>query len=518
MNSRSRPLGFALLSFICAAALHADVTPHALFCDHAVLQRDKPIPVWGQAAPGEKVAVRLADLPAQSTTADAAGRWSVRLPAQPAGGPFKLVFQGNNRVEMNDVWLGEVWVCSGQSNMERQLGLRHGQQPLVNWEAEAASADYPQIRHFAVARTPSDTPRANTAGKWDVCSPQTVDQFTAVGYYFGRELHRHLKVPVGLIHSSWGGSPAETWVSQARLATDFPDVIAAQAKAIADYPAALAKYQAAEPDLLKTWQEAAATAAAAGKPAPRKPAPPGNPRSANHRPSALHNGMITSLQPYALRGVIWYQGESNSSRAEAYRTLFPALIADWRTQWGQGDFPFLFVQIAPHKSQSPEIRDAQLHTWRVTPNTAMVVTADIGDANDIHPTRKEPVGVRLALAARALAYGEKTNYSGPRFTTAAIAGAKVTLQFDHLGGGLVAKDGALRGFTISGDGKTFVPAQAEIVGDTVVVSAEAVPTPLAVRYGWANVPDVNLFNAAGLPASPFRTDGAALAGTPRAAQ
>jgi sialate O-acetylesterase len=216
--------------------------------------------------------------------------------------------------------------------------------------------------------------------------------------------------------------------------------------------------------------------------------------------------MIAPLQPYAIRGVIWYQGESNAPRAEAYRSLFPALIADWRKQWGQGDFPFLFVQLAPHYSLPPEIRDAQLHAWRVASNTAMVVTTDIGDANDIHPPHKAPVGARLALAARVLAYGENIEYSGPRFTSLSVEGARAVLHFDHLGGGLVAKDGPLRGFTTSGDGKTFAPAKAEIVGDTITVSAEEVANPVAVRYGWANVPDVNLFNAAGLPASPFRAD------------
>jgi len=505
MNKHSRSLLICTLTF--AAALHADVTPNALFCDHAVLQRDKPIPVWGQAAPGEKVTVRLADKIAETTVAGADGRWSVRLPAQPAGGPFTLVFEGKNRVALTDVWLGEVWVCSGQSNMERQLGPRPPQQPLVNWEQEVAAADYPKIRHFAVARTMSDTPQTNTAGKWDVCSPQTAAQFTAVGYFFARDLQHQLQVPIGLIHSSWGGTPAETWMRRDHLANQFPEVIAAQEKAIASYEAALTKYKTEEPALLKAWAEATAVAKAAGKPEPKKPAAPRDPRSSSGRPAALYQGMIAPLQPYAIRGVIWYQGEANASRAEAYRTLFPALITDWRAQWGQGDFPFLFVQLAPYKGNGPEIRDAQLHAWRATPNTAMVVTTDVGDAEDIHPTRKEPVGARLALAARALAYGEKIEYSGPRFASANVAGAKMIVSFDHLGGGLVAKDGPLRGFTISGDGKTFVPAEAAIVGDTVEVSAANVASPLAVRYGWANVPDVNLFNAAGLPASPFRSDG-----------
>ena len=488
-----------------AAALRADVVPHVLFSDHAVLQRDKPIPIWGKADPGEKVTVRLAEKVSQSVVAGADGRWSLTLPAQSAGGPYPLVFEGKNRLERTDIWLGEVWICSGQSNMERQLGLRSGQKPLENWEQEVASANYPKIRHFAAARTPSDTPLTATTGKWNVCSPQTAAQFTAVGYYFARDLQRKLNVAVGLIHSSWGGTPAETWMRRDLLSAEFPEVAVAHEKAIATYETDLAKYKLEEPALLKTWEEAAATAKAANKPAPAKPTAPRDPRLSQNRPASLYQGMITPLQPYAMRGVLWYQGESNNGRAEAYRSLFPALIRDWRAQWGQGEFPFLFVQLAPFRSLTPEIRDAQLHAWRTTPNTAMVVTNDVGDAEDIHPNRKEPVGARLALAARALAYGEKIAYSGPVFRAAAVDGPRITLTFDHLGGGLVAKDGALRGFTVSSDGKTFVPAQAEVVGDSIVVQAETITKPVEVRYGWSNVPDVNLFNAAGLPASPFRT-------------
>ena len=502
---RLRP-DFILFSLLSAIALHADVTPNALFCDHAVLQRAMPVPIWGKASPGEKVTVRLANRPALSVTTAADGRWLVKLPPSPAGGPFKLVIDGKNHLELNDVWLGEVWLASGQSNMERQLGLSGGQKPIENWEQEVAAANHPQIRHFAVDRTPSDTPKKETGGHWDVCSPQTAAQFTAVGYFFARDLQPKLNVAVGIIHSSWGGTPAEAWMRHEFLAAEFPDVIAAQEKAVADYDVALVKYEAEKPLLLKTWEEASAAAKAAGKPEPHKPSSPRNPSTTQYSPSALYQGMIVPLQPYAFRGVIWYQGEANAGRSEAYRTLFPALIRDWRAQWGQGNFPFLFVQIAPYNYQPAEIRDAQLHAWRVTSNTAMVVTTDVGDAEDIHPTRKAPVGARLALAARAVAYGEKIEYSGPLYNRLKIVGRKAVLTFTHLGGGLVAKDGPLRGFTISADGKTFVPAQAEIVGDTVTVHAEGVTAPAAVRYGWANVPDVNLFNAAGLPSSPFRTD------------
>jgi len=495
---------------VCASLLlgnsRANVIPHALFCDHAVLQQGRPIPVWGTADAGEPVSVALGNHKVE-TKAGADGRWSVEFPEMNAGGPHTLVIKGSNRIELKDVWIGEVWICSGQSNMERQLGPRSGQQPLENWEQEAASANYPQIRHFAVARTPSDTPLTDTKGQWDVCSPQTVPNFTAVGYYFGRDLHRHLKVPIGLIHTSWGGTPAEAWTSKEVLAERFPEILAGHQKSLSNYPVALSKYQAEEPARLQAWEEATKQAAAEGKPAPPKPQPPRDPATGRQNwPSNLYQGMLAPIIPYGMRGVIWYQGESNAGRAAQYRTLFPAMIGDWRTRWDQGDFPFLFVQIAPFRGMNPEIRDAQLHTWKTTPHTAMVVTTDVGDADDIHPTRKEPVGARLAVSARAIAYGEAIDYSGPVFDGMAIEGSKAVLSFKHLGGGLVAKDGPLRGFEVSTDGKTFVAATAEITGETITVSAEGVAQPAAVRYAWSNVPDVNLFNRAGLPATPFRTE------------
>ena len=354
---KSKPVIHAIRLFVFSGLLlvngRADVTPHALFCDHAVLQQGEPVPIWGTADAGESVSVSLAGQQA-SAKAGLDGRWSVKLQEMKAGGPHTLVISGKNRIEYQDVWIGEVWICSGQSNMERQLGPRSGQQPLVNWEQEAASADYPQIRHFAVARTPSDTVLTETKGKWDVCSPETVANFTAVGYYFGRDIHRHLKVPVGLIHTSWGGTPAEAWTSMEVLAERFPQSLGAHEKMLTDYAAALAKYQVEEPELLKAWEEASAKAAAEGKTAPPKPAPPRDPAIGRQNwPARLYQGMLAPIIPYAMRGVIWYQGESNASRAAQYRTLFPAMIGDWRTRWGQGDFPFLFVQIAPYRGMNP---------------------------------------------------------------------------------------------------------------------------------------------------------------------
>lgn len=496
-----------LLLGLCTA--NAEVKLNALFGDNAVLQRDAVVPVWGTADAGENVTVEFAGQ-TKSSTADEKGSWKVVLEPMPTSSENRsLTVTGDKTaapLRANNILVGDVWLCSGQSNMERELGPRANQQPLVNWEAEAASANYPLIRHLHVKNGPSDSPTSELNASWNICTPETAPTFTAVGYYFGRDLHKHLGVPIGLIHSSAGGTPCEAWTSREVLESGFPEVLANHEKAIAGYPEAVERFRKEEPDLLAKWEKDAKEARKNGAPEPRKPAPPSDPTTSVKRPTGLFNGKIAPLIPTAIKGVIWYQGEANHRLAKQYRTLFPAMINDWRTRWKQPGLPFLFVQIAPFKNMLPEIREAQLIAWQSTPQTAMVVTTDVGDAEDIHPTRKEPVGARLALAARAKAYGEKLVYSGPVFSGMDIADNHAVLRFDHVGGGLMAKDGPLRGFTISGDGQTFVPAEAEIVGNTVKVHAAGISKPVAVRYGWANVPDVNLFNAEGLPATPFRTD------------
>lgn len=508
-NPKQR-LAIGLLA-LCALALpaHAEVRLHALFSENAVLQRETAVPVWGTAAPGEKISVSFAGQ-TKTTAADNTGAWKLQLePMQASKENRSLTVSGDQTkspLKISNVLVGDVWICSGQSNMERELGLHSGQKPLDNWEQEAASANYPLIRHLQVKNGPSDTPVPELNGDWQVCSPQTVPKFTAVGYYFGRDLHKHLGVPIGLINSSVGGTPADAWTSHEVLEKGFPEILANHQKAIAGYGEALARFHEQEPALLEQWAKDSEAARASGKPEPRKPAPPRDPKTSSMRPAALFNGKIVPLLPGALKGVIWYQGEANGARAKQYRTLLPAMITDWRSHWQQPELPFLFVQIAPYSKLSPELREAQLIAWQKTPRTAMVVTTDVGDAEDIHPTRKEPVGARLALAARALVYGDNIVYSGPLFSGMSLENDCAVLRFQHVGGGLVAKNGPLRGFTVSGDGKTFVPAEAQIAGDTVKVRASGISKPLAVRYGWSNVPDVNLFNAEGLPASPFRTD------------
>jgi sialate O-acetylesterase len=327
-----------------------------------------------------------------------------------------------------------------------------------------------------------------------------------VAWFFGHELRRALKVPVGLINSSVGGTPAEAWTSSAALEADpeLKGILERYAEQVKNYDPAAAAAQ--HERALERHQQAVAKAKAAGEKPPQAPRRPADPRKANVRPCGLYNAMIAPLQPYAIAGAIWYQGESNSGRAAEYRKLFPAMIQNWRQAWGQGEFPFLFVQIAPHERMTPEIREAQLVTWQKVPRTAMAVIIDIGNEKDIHPTQKEPVGARLALAARAIAYGEKIEYSGPVYASMKVEGDRAILSFTHIGDGLLAKDGDLRGFTVAGADGSFVPAKAVIDGDKVAVASPEVTTPVAVRYGWANTPDVNLFNKEGLPATPFRTD------------
>ena len=513
------------LAVLVSGSLHADVKPNPLFTDGAVLQRGQPVPVWGTARDGEKVTVEFNNQKVTTTAAD--GMWSLNLKPLKEGGPFTMTITGDNAVTVNNLLVGEVWVCSGQSNMEWAFSKAH------NAKDEGPKAAFPKIRMFTVKKKISIKPLAEAQGNWIECSPETVGGFSAVGYFFARDIYQKLGVPVGMIHTSWGGTPAQAWTSREGFGND-PElngyVDAANRKlanydaAVAAYPAKLEEFKAkaaernqagdkAYQEALKSWKEATAQAKQAGQPLPPRPAPPRRqpnappgPDGGQSDPATLYNGMLAPVIPYAIKGAIWYQGESNAMQSKQYRTLFPAMIADWRARWKQGDFPFFFVQIAPFNGQPPEIREAQFLTLAKVKNTAMAVTTDVGDAKDIHPRKKEPVGQRLALAARAMTYGEKIEYSGPLYDSMLTKNGKAAISFKHVGGGLVAKDGELKGFTIAGEDGKFVPAQAKIQGSTVVVSAEGVAHPKAVRYGWANVPDVNLFNKEGLPASPFRTD------------
>jgi sialate O-acetylesterase len=640
-----------------ASTARADVKLPALVGDNMVVQQGVKVRVWGWAEPGERVAVAMAGKVASAVT-DAKGKWEVWIGPYEAGGPHGMSISGKNTITLRNVLVGEVWVGSGQSNMEWQL------QNAMNGAAEIAKANHPEIRFFTVTKKTSPTPLDDVEGRWVVCSPETAGSFSAVAYFFGREIHQELKVPVGLIHSSWGGTPAEAWTSRPALAAspDFKPMVDAldssakgQPEARREYEAALAKWEEehflqdtgnadtgrAKPDfsdagwktmkLPQLWESAGLDidgsvwfrktvdlpADWAGKDlalslgpiddfdttyfngtkvgaigretpnfylAPRKytvpgsavragrnviavrafdhvggggfggssadmtlapagaaaadpislagewrydiengvasrnvdfgtqpVAPPGvnNPNS----PTVLYNAMLAPLTSYTIRGAIWYQGEANANRGRQYRTLFPTMIRDWRSAWGAGDFPFLFVQLAnwqprkaePSESGWAELREAQLMTLK-EPATGMAVVIDIGEADDIHPRNKHDVGHRLAVWALAKTYGKKLEYSGPLYESFKVEGKEARIRFSHADGLRAMNGDEPVGFAVAGSDKKFVWAKAKIEGDTVVVWSDAVAKPEAVRYAWADNPAANLYNGAGLPASPFRTD------------
>lgn len=477
----------------------ADVKLPAIFGDNMVLQAGKEVPVWGNADPGEEIEVRVSvpvaeagqpaaqaskDLQTQRTKADEKGAWKITLDPIPASDdPIGMVITGNNKVTFENVLVGDVWVCSGQSNMEWPVRAAN------NPEEEIANAKFPLIRLFQVQKkVASDAPASDVVGEWVVCSPETVAGFSAVGYFFGREIQNATNQPVGLIGTYWGGTPAEAWTSREKLESSE------SFKPILERWAAIDE-KAKSGDAAKGGQ---------GEMGPNHP----------HHPAGLFNGMLAPIVPYAIRGAIWYQGESNAGRAYQYRELFPAMITDWREQWGQGDFPFLFVQLAnfmqrkdqPTESAWAELREAQSKTLEL-PSTGQAVIIDIGEAGDIHPRNKQDVGKRLALAAMKVAYGkDDVVYSGPTLKNATFEDGKAVLTFENVGSGLEAKGDTLKGFAIAGEDRVFKWADARIEGDKIIVSSDEVKNPMAVRYAWADNPEATLYNAEGLPASPFRTD------------
>ncbi|MDH3254134.1 MAG: 9-O-acetylesterase [Acidobacteriota bacterium] len=620
----------------------------ALFADHMVLQREMEVPVWGSAAPGDEIAIEIAGQ-RKVAVADENGDWRTTLDPLPAGGPHELVVQGDHTLHFSDVLVGEVWLASGQSNMEMPLA---GWGRILDFEAEIARADYPEIRLFHVEHTTAMRPQSDveTTG-WKRCSPESVAEFSSTAYFFGRRVYREIGIPVGLVHSSWGGTVAEAWTSAGTLEgmDDFREAVGEVKSTTAEdiiemrraFDDAMASRQRAliendegmedgsfvwagvdvddsgwsTMDLPTKWEDAdlpeldgvvwfrrrvelpaswvnselvltlgpiddgdetffngVSLGSTYGWDMPRRYKVPadlvraggnvitvrvwdpyysgglwGEPKDLNleeaggaglslagpwsykvgldlgeleplpispdepNRPTVLFNGMISPLVPYAIRGAIWYQGESNSSRAYQYRTLFPALIRDWRTIWGQGDFPFYFVQLAAFEPGPleagawAELREAQAMALSL-PATGMAVAIDIGTAADVHPKNKQEVGNRLARLALKRVYGEEIVDSGPLYRQMSREESRIRLAFDHAQGGLEAKGGALTGFTLAGEDQAFFPAEARIEDDTVVVWSGEVSDPVAVRYGWADNPDCNLYNAAGLPASPFRTD------------
>ncbi|MGH9768869.1 MAG: sialate O-acetylesterase [Blastocatellia bacterium] len=494
MKRKLRSFPFLFIIALITGNARADVKLPALISDGMVLQGGIDAPLWGWADEGESVTVEFQGQKVAATAKD--GKWTVRLKPLKAGGPFTLAISGKNKIELKNVLVGEVWICGGQSNMQWRLNQTD------NAEAEIAAAKYPMIRLFTVPRSEVDAPVTDVKAAWKECSPETVPTFSAVGYYFGRDLHKARNVPIGLINNAVGGSPAESWMSAPALNAD-----AEYKEFAAEYPKRMERYEQA----LAKHKEETEKAKAENKPAPRAPGKP-------WMPSGLYNGMLAPLAPYAIKGAIWYQGESNATRAYQYRRLFPTMIGNWRAIWGQGDFPFLFVQLAAFgpnsqklgESDWAELREAQLMTLSASPKTGMALAIDVGTYDDIHPRNKQPVGSRLALAARAVAYGEKIVHSGPVYQSMKIEGKiegdKITLNFKNTGGGLEARGGELKGFIIAGDDKVWREAKAEIKGDRVIVSSPEVSKPVAVRYGWMKFPTCNLYNKEGLPATPLRTD------------
>jgi len=496
------------LALLCLGAhAHAAVVPAPLFTNNAVLQRDKPVPVWGTADAGEKVTVTFAGQSLE-TTADAAGKWRVDLAALPANAtPAELVIKGTNTITLVNILVGEVWIASGQSNMEWTVNATYDKAIDV-----PASANYPQIRHIKIKKTVSDTPASTVVVEkdtWQVAGPDTTGGFSAVGYYFALDVYRLLNVPVGIIGTNWGGTQIEPWISPATLAANpaFAVVGERWAKGVAEYPGRVKQY---ETDLA-AWTAERDAAKTAGTPFAKKaPGKPGDPALSPQKPSALNNAMIHPLIPYALRGALWYQGESNAGRANEYSALLAALITDWRAQFAQGDFPFYWVQLANYQASPanewPFLREAQTKTLSV-PNTGQAVIVDIGDVRDIHPRNKKDVGRRLARLALARDYGFKTIIdSGPVFAKAEREGAGYRVSFAPSTSGLIAPLNELVGFELAGEDKVFKPATAVIEKDTVLVTSAEVTAPVAVRYAWRNAAQAGLFNKEGLPAVPFRTD------------
>jgi sialate O-acetylesterase len=641
------------LALLSTPALDGPERPllHELFTDHVVLQRDIPLPIWGWTAPGRKVKVELAGKEAE-TTADGNGKWSVKLGPFAAGGPHTLKIEGHKTAEIKDVLFGDVWICSGQSNMEMGMGK-------IDQPEAIAAANHPQIRLFMVPNRIAAEPLDRVDASWKVCTPTTVAEggwggFSAVGYFFGRDLNRELNVPIGLIDTTWGGTVAEAWTSAEGLAglSDLQGPVAALRKQAADAKRGAVDYDRlmsewwrqndpgtvgaltwSDPDLdTSTWKtmnlpknfeqgglpdfdglvwfrrevrlpeswagkpltislgpiddrdttwfngvevghmdkwddkrvyKIPGTAVKAGRneiavrvldtqgngglygepsemrlerndgqdkpislagdwrykpstPLSRMSSPPQQFGSNPNLVTVLYNGMIAPMTPFAIKGAIWYQGESNVGRAEQYQRLLPALIRDWRARFGVGEFPFFVVQLAnyqatraePGQSAWAELREAQWLATRAVPHSAVANAIDIGDADDIHPKNKAEVGRRLALDALKNVYGKDVEDSGPIYRGMERQGSAIRIRFDHIGGGLVARGGVkLQGFAIAGMDRHFVWADAEIDGDSVVVSSPRVEQPTTVRYAWADNPVCNLFNKAGLPALPFRTDG-----------
>ena len=530
-------LGLAFLLF-GGLSVRAEVKLASPFTDHMVLQREMRVPVWGWGDPGETVTVEFA-AQKRTVTTGTDGSWRVRLAPMTASAESRtLTVTGSKSgapIKLADVLVGEVWLASGQSNMDFSVSAKVKYfAGTMNEDAEIAAATYPNIRVFTGTAIRIYEPQTTVPGDWEVCSPETVPAFSAVAYFFARDLQKRIKVPVGIITMSFGASTAEAWIRREALAADpqLSPMLAKFDAAITTFrntphtvvaPPPSEDVSAASPTAAATpvasaspMESATATGTAGASPAARRggrrPRDP-NPEHDQHNPTVLYNGMINPIVGYAIRGAIWYQGESivgGTAGIALYPRVQATLVNDWRKIWGEGDFPFYICQLAALKANSnnPSVREAQATVLKL-PNTGMVVTIDIGDPKNVHPKDKQDVGDRLSRIAAAKVYGKDIEYTGPVFKSAEVENGAMRVHFTHVGDGLVAKGGPLKCFVIAGADMAFVPADAKIDGTSVIVSSPTVTAPVAVRYAWENYPDgCNLYNTAGLPAAPFRSDGA----------
>ena len=496
--------GVVLVAGMLAGTMaRAEIRLPKMLSAHGVLQRDHPIHIWGWSDPGACVRVSFHGQEAPAC-ANAIGMWSTYLKPEAAGGPYSLTVAANSgdaaKVTVDDLLVGDVWFASGQSNMEMPLKGFGADTPIKDSAKEIAAATKPQIRLLRFEKSATSYPVDDVSATWTMCTPETAANFSAAAYFFGRELQEKEHVPIGLIDSTWGGTPIESWISLEAIAADpgLMPMFASRAKFVAG--------RAEIPAMLAAEKREDAAAAAAGKPKPRHPWHPAEDASFN--PSYLYNGMIAPATGYTIRGFLWYQGETNSNpeRAPLYKREMPALIRDWRAQWGEGELPFLWVQLSSFDSPAEDwgqVREAQRRSLAVT-NTAMAVSYDVGTPKNVHPPDKQTVGHRLALGARAISYGETLEWTGPLVESAGRVGKQVRVSFGHAEG--LKASGGVRGFEVAGEDGVFRPASATIEGGSVVVSSDAVAEPTVVRYGYQNVTDANLKNQAGLPAAAFAVD------------
>jgi sialate O-acetylesterase len=481
------------VTLVVVSPVSAEVKLPNVFSDHMVLQQKQANKVWGRANPGEKITVSIASQ-THATEADATGHWQVMLSPLDAGGPHELKVVGTNTVSVNDILVGEVWICSGQSNMQWSV------QQSYDADLEKVAANHPKLRMINFPQIGSQEPTwEHPNSKWQVCTPETVAKFSAVGYFFGRQLHETLDVPIGLINNAWGGSACEAWISRKVLEED------------GKYANLLQNFDNQQQLVTELEKKSELTDDEKKSLADKQRNLKGN-----HRPANIYNGVLKSHMGYGIRGAIWYQGESNAGRAYQYRELFPLMISSWRKEWGQGDFPFYWVQLAdfmdekdqPTESNWAELREAQTMTLDRLPKTGQAVIIDIGEGRDIHPRNKVDVGRRLARLALANDYGLKLTAQSPRYKSMEKQGDKIVLAFDHVDGWWTfdLRDKPV-GFAIAGEDKNFVWADAKILPDNrIEVSSSAVTNPVAVRYAWADNPRCNVFNKDRLPLTPFRTD------------